>query len=446
MAIKSTKERWSFFLLFFAYLFLCFALLSQPERGALFFFLLETLLVAVAWTLGADVAALLILVASLVLLGLWFQWPADQKLFLVLSVPQMWLIYSFLHAFDKKNFQWRLDHAAAKSDLEKSNRDLTQDINFFNNWLEHNKVKSARREQMSQCARNLGAVLKADQVQARLVESAQQTFPDEKIQLTGLLDTDPADARVLQRGQPVLCEDLFDDPRFRGTHVEISTRSFLVAPVWVENKIVGALRVESPVPKRFGKDDLRLLEALTTMGSLALDNALLYQRIEQLAVRDGLTNLLTHKAFEERLEEEILRAGRYHYPVSLAMVDVDHFKKVNDSYGHAAGDDVLRRLSTLLAGAVRPVDLAARYGGEEFCLLLVDVDNASAVAVAEQLRLALSAEEFSSAGKRFRVTMSVGVATYPAEAATPQQLVRTADQRLYAAKTGGRNRTVGGAA
>jgi diguanylate cyclase (GGDEF)-like protein len=165
--------------------------------------------------------------------------------------------------------------------------------------------------------------------------------------------------------------------------------------------------------------------------------------VEQLAVRDGLTQLLTHRAFEERLNEELLRAGRYHYPASLVMIDVDHFKKVNDTHGHQAGDDVLRAVSRVLAEQARPVDVAARYGGEEFCLLLVETPHREAVEKADRVREEIGRLRFQANGRIFSVTASLGVATYPEEATLPPQLVRAADQRLYQAKSGGRNRVVG---
>jgi diguanylate cyclase (GGDEF)-like protein len=173
-----------------------------------------------------------------------------------------------------------------------------------------------------------------------------------------------------------------------------------------------------------------------------LDNALLYHHIEESAVRDGLTHLLTHKAFEERLEEEILRAGRYRYPLTLLMLDVDFFKKVNDTYGHPAGDEVLRRLSKHLSAAARPVDVVARYGGEEFCLLWVDVPKDQALSAAESLRQAVQAERFDLSEGKFSVAISGGLASYPDEATTAPQLVRGADQRLYQAKAQGRNRII----
>jgi diguanylate cyclase (GGDEF)-like protein len=124
------------------------------------------------------------------------------------------------------------------------------------------------------------------------------------------------------------------------------------------------------------------------------------------------------------------------------MIDVDHFKKVNDTHGHAAGDEVLTRLSQILSEAARPVDVAARYGGEEFALILVETDKEAARAKADEIRQRFARQEFEAGGVKFSVTMSVGVSTCTDDATTSAQLLRSADERLYKAKTGGRNRVV----
>ncbi|MDF3031169.1 MAG: hypothetical protein K0R03_1727 [Moraxellaceae bacterium] len=164
--------------------------------------------------------------------------------------------------------------------------------------------------------------------------------------------------------------------------------------------------------------------------------------LERLSCTDGLTGLANRRHFMERLDTEQKRAMRYGTPFSVVLCDADHFKCVNDSYGHHAGDDVLRHLGRVLAGGLRvPADVAARLGGEEFALLLTGCTHADAVKVCERLRRELGAHEFESQGRRFAVTMSLGVATFAGDDAGA--LLRTADARLYAAKAAGRNCVVG---
>ena len=224
-------------------------------------------------------------------------------------------------------------------------------------------------------------------------------------------------------------------------------RSVLAAPMIVERQWVGLVRVNGFEPDLFTVGDLRVVEALSLMASLALENLQLLHRLKEGAVRDNLTGLYTHRFFEERLNEEILSAGRFQTEFCVLLLDIDHFKRYNDTYGHAAGDEVLVRFSKLLQRAVRPVDFVARYGGEEFTIIMPQTGIEQARAMAEQIRQGIEAETFQFSGgaaARERVTVSIGLfLDFPQEATTASQLIRVADMRLYHAKQNGRNQVVG---
>src|SRR5262245_11292701 len=166
-------------------------------------------------------------------------------------------------------------------------------------------------------------------------------------------------------------------------------------------------------------------------------------RLAQLAVTDGLTGLYNHRHFHERLALEVERSQRSGLPLSLLMLDVDHFKQFNDSFGHPAGDEVLRQLARVLADARRANDVVARYGGEEFAVILVDTAKLTAAKVAERVRERVYAHDFSDAAQRAgRIGISIGVATFPDDGSDVESLVRAADGALYVAKRAGRNRVV----
>lgn len=166
--------------------------------------------------------------------------------------------------------------------------------------------------------------------------------------------------------------------------------------------------------------------------------------LEKLSLRDGLTDIPNRRSFNERLAEEWARATRKQEPLSLAMMDIDHFKRYNDHFGHGAGDDCLRRVARALPGVLsRPADFVARYGGEEFVVLLPDTEPAGALAIAEQLRQVVEALAIPhAAGTSYpMVTLSIGVATRPPGTdITGEQLLKAADEALYQAKAQGRNR------
>ncbi|MBA3503856.1 MAG: GGDEF domain-containing protein, partial [Deltaproteobacteria bacterium] len=166
-------------------------------------------------------------------------------------------------------------------------------------------------------------------------------------------------------------------------------------------------------------------------------------RLAQLAVTDGLTNLYNHRHFHERLTLEVERSQRSGLPLSLLMLDVDHFKQFNDTFGHPAGDEVLRQLARVLADTRRANDVVARYGGEEFAVILVDTAKFTAAKVADRVRDRVCSHDFSEAAPRAsKLSVSIGVATFPDDGADAEALVRSADTALYAAKRAGRNRVV----
>jgi diguanylate cyclase (GGDEF)-like protein len=174
----------------------------------------------------------------------------------------------------------------------------------------------------------------------------------------------------------------------------------------------------------------------------------LYQEVQQqnrllqeMANRDGLTGLYNHRYFHEQLSQDFLRARRYHEDLSCVLLDIDFFKKFNDTYGHQTGDVVLRALAEVIERSIRASDLAARYGGEEFALVMYHTDQLAALEAAERLRHMVENHAVKDNGNLLRVTISVGVATFPHEKIhDAKELIECADQALYKAKENGRNR------
>ncbi len=165
------------------------------------------------------------------------------------------------------------------------------------------------------------------------------------------------------------------------------------------------------------------------------------RQLQEMANRDGLTGLFNHRYFHEQLSKDFLRARRYHEVLSCVLLDIDHFKKFNDTYGHQTGDIVLSTLGRIIEDSVRDSDLAARYGGEEFALVLYHTDGPAALHVAERLRQAVEGCEVDAEGKVLNIAISLGVATFPHEQIhDSKELIECADKALYQAKENGRNR------
>ena len=196
--------------------------------------------------------------------------------------------------------------------------------------------------------------------------------------------------------------------------------------------------------ERFGAGDLRhriVMDSRDELGLLANTFNHMADELEHLASRDSLTGLLNKREFDKRLKEETKRATRTHHPLALLILDLDHFKRVNDDYGHPCGDKVLRVLAALISKQVREIDYVARYGGEEFAVIMAEASEDDAMDAAERIRQTVENHAFTiREDKILKMTVSVGFAMYPDDAANENVLISCADQALYNAKGEGRNR------
>jgi diguanylate cyclase (GGDEF)-like protein len=218
--------------------------------------------------------------------------------------------------------------------------------------------------------------------------------------------------------------------------------SLLVLPLMTADEATGTLLLAARSPRRFGTDVREMLRVIASQVAVSLENAILYRKMETMATTDGLTGLTNHRSFQERFATLLDRAQRYGRSCAVLLCDVDHFKKVNDTYGHPVGDEVLRRVAGVLGAAVRKIDIPARYGGEEFAVVLDEIDLDGARRIAERIRQDVGNLNVDSDKGPFKVTMSIGVAVFPADGGDRAQLIEHADMALYHAKQSGRNRVV----
>ncbi len=218
--------------------------------------------------------------------------------------------------------------------------------------------------------------------------------------------------------------------------------SMLSVPMLGGNELLGVLNFERPEKANFGPDEIEFFTAVADQVSLAVQNARLHEKTVALSMTDPLTGVPNRRYLFAQLEAEVHRAERYDQPLSMLMIDIDHFKLLNDAAGHQAGDGVLRLVSQLLKTHVRKVDTLARYGGEEFVVLLPKVSSDEAAEIADKLRLVVADIDspYGRTQPTGRISISIGVATLPEHAGDQTRLVDCADAALYASKRGGRNR------
>ncbi len=250
---------------------------------------------------------------------------------------------------------------------------------------------------------------------------------------------------VAATGEMIYVRDTTKEERFLHYKGErIVEGSFLSIPLVFKKEILGVINFHMPQVNAFDEEEIRLLGLVANQISLAIENAKLYTKARDLSVRDELTGLYNRRHFQSVLQIEWKRAVRFRRSLSLLMVDVDHFKKYNDTYGHLHGDKVLKEMAQVLKRSVREIDTLARFGGEEFILLLPDTDKKGAIAVGEKLRKIVNEHRFPDvAGTASSlVTISVGISAYPDDVRELDDLIDHADIALYDAKDSGRNRVV----
>ncbi|MBI3398721.1 MAG: diguanylate cyclase [Deltaproteobacteria bacterium] len=245
---------------------------------------------------------------------------------------------------------------------------------------------------------------------------------------------EPRLIREVDKDASIAPEERFDE----------DVNSIIIVPFGVKGKVLGLLNVFKNRPQVFDLKDMELMTAVAEHVALALENARLYKETKLMAITDGLTGLYNHRFFIQKVEEEVKRALRYNHPLSLIMMDIDYFKRYNDTHGHQMGDALLRIMAGLLKTNLRNTDMAARYGGEEFAVLLTETDKQGAVVMAERIRKTVEEyifphEESQPGGD---LTISLGVASLNVDAKDADGFVKRADDALYRAKETGRNRVV----
>ncbi|MGH9867230.1 MAG: diguanylate cyclase [Candidatus Polarisedimenticolia bacterium] len=255
----------------------------------------------------------------------------------------------------------------------------------------------------------------------------------------GMIGMCAAQQRVMER------EDFQSDSRFRQAPGEMRDPAGvsldLMAPMVNEGRTLGLVCVGRPLRRH--RDDKKMIKLVADLGSLALSHQHMISALESMANRDSLTNLCTKRFLNLRLGHLIHQAQTSHASLSVILFDIDHFKKFNDTYGHLAGDEILKKVAALLRAQLRADDIPARYGGEEFVVVLPNTSKEDAVTTAEKIRRAIESSAFPLAnGHSACVTISGGVAALTVDGSSSQEVLSAADQALYLAKEQGRNRIV----
>ena len=279
----------------------------------------------------------------------------------------------------------------------------------------------------------------AEHMELRLIRGLAKDAPA----VSGLGTGNVVNLWAVKYGRPLVIS--------RGHHIQadalleiMNSNSALTVPLFVSNRVMGSMQLFSSRQNAFQREDAQLLWIMSLVSENLLTREYANEGLLRFAFTDYLTGLRTRGYFEQQLELEFKRAERRKQKFALLMIDIDHFKRLNDTFGHHVGDQILRDVSLILMKDMREVDTVARYGGEEFVIILPETTQVGALYVAQRLRRAVEQAKFfaGSPHEIQHLTISLGVAVYDSDAQFKRDLIEFADSALYAAKHAGRNRVV----
>ena len=363
---------------------------------------------------------------------------------------------------------------ATPSELESENRSLRQQLESLLREARNNEDKMRRFDQLEHRligARSVVELLRLLLIEYKLafgIEQVSLTLVDRDLEATRLLEADLRDdatMKGLQLAQsPAALQALYDTSfhPWLGAYAAESHRSLFpdappgaigsvaLLPLVRHGALIGSLHFGSRSPDRYdAASGTHFLERLCNIGAVCLESAMNQERLKLAGLTDMLTGVHNRRYFEHRCQIEIAQARRYRHPLACMFLDIDEFKRINDTHGHQSGDEVLRGVGHTIQAQLRAGDTIARYGGEEFVVLLPQTSARHAGEIAERIRAGIAARPLpTSAGPGVPVTISIGLAmlggdvTGKAQARVAESLVAAADKALYQAKHGGRNRVV----
>lgn len=360
----------------------------------------------------------------------------------VLTAAAFWQLYLIRAAgHDCALLQRTVEALRRREDYDATEFALTSRISGLIEVFTHTRNLEAV---LNEAARSLKATLQVDAI-------VLQLYDDENGRFTLTIEegggpSDLGDAirhAVIERGKAVLVNQLAAAPA-HAPLAEAGYTALMAAPLGrgrrATDRAIGLIAALLKAPRDLTGRELSLLTHFARHAGLIIENAQLYKRAEHLAEHDGLTNLFNQRHFVATLNAELAKAAKLHAPVALIMADLDNFKAYNDTHGHLRGDAVLRQIARILTENTRQRDIAARYGGEEFVVILPATGHPGAHRVAEAIRTAVERFDFEGGERSGRITITLGVAVFPNDAADAETLIQKADDALYRGKREGKNR------
>jgi diguanylate cyclase (GGDEF)-like protein len=352
------------------------------------------------------------------------------------------LLFSIINGIsEKKKIKTQEEIAKKIEELNKKNQDIISSILFYKNYIDNLSLKMDIKSKLINILKEIGNAENPDNIIKKLISSIKILFTDSKIEFI-LIPKSGIVSDVFLTKVPVFIPSVTKEVRYRISYFSEDEKSIIFLPLVCFSKVYGVLKVYSQKEDYFDMDDFRILEIIATTAAISIENISLFKTTQELALKDPLTGIYTRRAFEDKMDEEILVSARTKKPFSLAIIDIDHFKKINDTYGHQVGDEILKYMANMIKSSMREFDFIARYGGEEFALIMTQTDKKTALQVLRELTNLIKNYPPVVDENIIKITVSIGVSEFPLEALSKSQIIRVADERLYKAKNEGRDRII----
>jgi len=442
-------------------------IISLDQSKALSMVLGYFLILYAFYTMGRWVCISFGIIYNFLILGLMLTALKNPSLlwgYLFMMLASIGLIYQSISYMDDIEEQDNMMEIKEIQFLKDMN-DTKEDIDKKRNTIRANEIRIENYNLLNTIARKLSSTLNrieikkiisnamsqiagSKKIDFQLImwdEDAQAYFPVETENtdygVTKIYNKDPFDEWILKNKFTLLIKNINEDFRFKTLEKEgLNFKSMVAVPLVEDKRIIGILKFMTEEADVFNTEDARLFNYLGDVCTTAVENVILYKKTLQLAINDGLTGLYIRRYFLEKLEEEIRRSKQNGSTFSFLMIDLDHFKECNDTYGHLAGDSVLKELGGYLVNFVRDVDIIGRYGGEEFAIILPDTSLNGARFVAERIRADFEKQQLKiSEEKSIKLTLSIGGVEFKKDHKL-MEIVNMADKALYHSKANGRNK------
>lgn len=367
---------------------------------------------------------------------------SSSKMTAFLNISSILSFYIIKNTLEKNNLSIIENIKNQIETIHKEISKIDSEIKFYNEYISKKQKVIESKKRILSFLKEIENSISEEETMSRVTKAIKILYPQSLSMFVLSPYTSKPIEDVFKTKTSLFIPSINKDSRYPKTSWDDKEKSAIIIPLITFSKTIAVLKITSEIENYFSKEDFTTLEIILNTASTTIENISLYRTIDNLARKDPLTGVFTRRIFDEKIEEEILVSARTKQPFSLLILDIDHFKKINDTYGHQMGDEVLKEVSKSIASQIREFDFLARYGGEEFVIIMPNTPKTKAAEIADEIAKKIKTLRFNYNNKVFNITISGGIGEFPSEGQSKTQIIRICDERLYKAKSLGRDKII----